>query len=448
MTLPFKPLRLRPADRPLGAMPVCARSNEFRPMMEACRSDDNFMAHIFRSHENFAEVLKYTDGLDFKEKTAVVLYPASGYHIAPVAVLGEGLLKKYGLREAEFIYTEITGERGLKRLDDALKILIAGNPGWSVTRAETIPHPETGEKSFEAVRRIETPAGTITVRFKNEMSGEAYYDAGDLNRAHIVISHDIFRPHEKDSVREFVMAALDSRTENPENMLVIAEDFISNDKRDSSLKQRSELHFTATPYGCTEPALASDGRAVIWTDKDNAEFVDVGSMGLIRPELFELMTYGYVFLIDPERRSLTAEVDIDDRGYAAFDKFLLSRAGVTSWIDDGGEAQPAKKQLAALNKIIEGAGRTFGETDVEIEHTGRDACGGERCQIESGIARITIPTELYDPKIFDLFPNEAVMVEKIPFLQPGFTYELTKPGYKRAVIIRPRPQSRPQPYPR
>jgi len=375
--------------------------------------------------------MKYTDKMEFKDGKAVVLYPGAGFHVAPIAEMGEQLLVKHNLKEVEFVYTEIGGLPKLRDLERTLYGLIQKKEGWSTGSSYKVGHEEISTQSpggaFEQVFEIKTPHGLITIKYKNALSGENYFLDKDLQRSNFVIIHDIFEPHDGVFLGEFITGLM-LQKKDKSNFLVISEDFTRPKVRSGWLPILQEGEIIAKtdyPYGCTGETLF-EPRVVIPSEDPRITPIDVGKMGLINPNVLDLNRC-YGIKVSPNNQKVVVSTNIFGGGDIKSIKpsLYLKRKGPLpgkkkSKLDD--EFKVAEKIL--FPKLLAYLGITgMGKEELDFKIGG--AINGFY------VKSFKVPPQLYDPRLFKVVTTDTVLsTENIP-------HEVKKPGWGGAVIVRP-----------
>ena len=458
---------------------VCAQKGRTDLMKQVCEEKDHLMANALRSSENYRELMKYTDDMQFKDEKAVVLYPASGFHVAPIAEMGEQLLGKHKLKEVEFIYTEIGGMPILRNLQRSLYGLIQRKDGWSTGPSYKLDcdiKPEKGAKtkedikmaesikkgggSFEQVLEINTPRGIIRIRYKNALSGKDYYLDEDLQRADFLIVHDIYEPvpgNKKaergfvEGMREFVGEAVKKKVAsgNADNFMVIAEDFTRPPARTGikPVNYADAVAHTEYPYGCTAekgrfetrfllPVLPSRGIKV-----PNIEPIDIGEMGFIDPKilpkLLDLAKANYTTRIFPSASKIRVSVNWHDAAESRkkMPSFYLAKSELLrSWNNNPKKVDLDKEKMEAENVLSQRLITYLGIPGVTKEDFGI-SIGIDKSK-RYFIEAFDLPKKAYDEKVFGkLF---GALSDRDTHVWYQFTnVENKEPVWGGAIIIKP-----------
>ena len=433
---PFPPLQLY-FKKPLATTSICARKNPTQLMNRFCKAGDYFMASALRSSESFRDLLPFTQDLQFADQKAVVLYPGSGFHIAPIAELGEALLKQHNLKEVEFIYTEIKGELDLRLLKRALQNLAKNKVGWSTgssyrirSNLEITHEVAKMGPPFEEVLEINTPSGLITIHYKNALSGGEYYLDEDLQRANIVVVHDLTQPTDegREGNEKFVRGLVANKKDR-HNFLILSEDFTRSPKGWGNhvypSKDLGEIHFTQNPFGCGWAHVEEIRGALQLRPFLEEEPVDIASLGLISPNILEMQSLGYRLWIDPETKTLRMRV-------ATYDGLLESKPLIRAELyisESQGEWESMPERFA---KVLAKRLRIQEKISVRPKHY--VAPSGEYSYF---LSSFDVPTSLYDPRIFNLVSAPTKVKYDIDDERSYVSHEFAEPGYRRAMILKP-----------
>lgn len=257
--------------------------------------------------EEFAQYLPKT--IDLSSRKLRILYPGSGFHMAPVA-LAASLIREGSIDEAVFTYTEID-ECHFIALSQNLKLLPNLDPDF-VFAGESKPIKCKGTKEGkEYVYKITYRGKPIQIRFLVECSGEEWFRDQEFRESDLMVFHDsISGLHYETTSAEFFMPQIFPAREKAQagpSSIIIEDPTRMNPTEDTEHRQRlfdielfGRFIRGTKPYGCRP----LNHRVNV----DSKHFSK-----LTRCYIAEHTSRGYVML--PERSMININPDNFERAY-------------------------------------------------------------------------------------------------------------------------------------